>query len=94
MDMDYSMMPDQTDAETARLGRQNAALGASQNPLQNQALMEALRKYGGRTGGPQGNGQMVGKFYVPQPVNPVTTALGAGSSIMGSFGGKPGMFGG
>jgi hypothetical protein len=85
--MDYSMMPDQTDAETARLGRQNTQLGDAMDQQKQMALIQALRKYGGSAGGQQGDGRMVGKFYVPTPQNKVTDALGAAQGIAGAFGG-------
>lgn len=57
---------------------------------QQKALIDALRRYGGSAGGQKGDGQMVGKFYVPKPQNQVTDLLGAGASIAGGFGGGAG----
>jgi hypothetical protein len=84
--MDYSMMPDQSAAETARLGRQNQTLAsAGQNAARQQALISALRNYGQQSA-PQG--QMAGKFYVPG--SNTAQAMGSLSQVAGSMnpGGK------
>lgn len=86
--VDWANAPDQSAAETARLGRQDAFLG---NAQRNQALIKALREM--QIQAPQG--RMVGKFYVPG--NTTAQMLSAGSNIAGSFmggGGGGGYFGG
>lgn len=61
---------------------------ANQQQRQKQmALIQALRRQGAQTNpNRSGGGQMAGRFYVPKKQNPVTDLLGAGTSIMGSFG--------
>lgn len=66
--MDWMNAPDESAAETARLGRQDTMLGDAQNAQRTQALIGALRNYGQQAGGPS-QGRMVGKFYVPANQN-------------------------
>jgi hypothetical protein len=61
-----------------------------QDQQKQQALIQALRRYGGSEGGQAGDGRMVGKFYVPKPQNQVTDMLGAAQGIAGAFGGGAG----
>lgn len=78
--MDYSMVPDQSPAETARLGRQNQTLVDAQRMQQSNALAGALRNYGAQSA-PQG--RMVGKFYVPG--SDTAQMLGSAGQVAGAF---------
>jgi hypothetical protein len=89
MDMPMGGGPGADDEAMAQMANMQQ-MTQLQDMQKQQALIQALRKYGGSEGGQKGDGSMVGKFYVPKPQNQVTDLLGAGASIAGGFGGGGG----